>query len=1083
MLFTKWLSDVTDRVLRKRTSQFARKTRKVARPVLSRSSEILESRVVPTIDVTLAGGVLTIAGDASSNDLTISASGGTYTLESTSDLFNVVSDDTTTASASGASTLTIGVLSANVTSVAVDLGDGDDTLILASTEDAISVTDSTGTDTLQGPDSATLWSTTGLSVSGKSVTFASYDVLQGGASNDTFNVGTAAALNLLGGAGNDIFNINNTLTGSVDGEGDTDTLGGTGIDNVVLTGSDADGYAGTETEVSGGFDGIDRLNGSGTVTGENTGSTWTLSGSASTYDDGGGLSTLTLSGFSILNGGTANDTFNVVSATTALLDGGDGDDTFIIGAKLTGSVAGGTTGTDTLQGSLINNVVLTAAGSNHGFGGTEGDVNAGFDDIDVITGNNGTLQGLDAASTWDLTDSGTFLPTYSSGNSLTFGGFKTLQGGSSTDDFNINTSVNFSLKGGLGEDTFNLDASLTGSINGEGDVDVLQGSAVDNVTLTSSGVNGFAGNENSISAGFAGIDSLVGNGGSLTGISVNSTWTLDGTAPSYSTGLVTLDIVGFASLQGGSGVDIFDVTGDSIFDIDGGLGNDKLFINATLNGTANGGGGNDTLDAQNSTGPNDLHGGDGNDVVIGGNFDDNLDGGLGNDRLFGQAGDDTITGRAGNDSVVGGVGTDRLVESINGNAVVTNTKVTGGNGTDTLSQMEEIELTGNAGNNLLDASAYTLGAVTLNGGDGNDTLAGGAIFGDVLDGGAGTNLVKSNVAGTVSLSDSDLVSSGITDSLSNIQAASLTGSAGDDTINATGFIGSVTITGGSGNDTITGAIGPSLLNGNNGNDVISGQAENDSLLGGAGNDSLDGGGGNDRINGNDGDDSIDGGLGDDTITGDGGKDSITGGADDDKIDAGVGNDTIFGEAGADNIAGGAGLDSIEGGDGDDTLNGNADADRIEGGEGNDQIFGGAGSDVLLGEDGDDSLNSQGGNDTMLGGEGDDTLTGGIGNELMFGGNGNDSMNGGAGNDTMLGDDGDDSMLGGAGNDLVLGGQGGDDTIDGQSGKDSVSGGGEQDVVRDSSNERIENFVKPNSGGAHYSHDDFFSLFDSTLFLD
>lgn len=76
MLFTKWLSDVTNRVLRKRTSRFAHKTRKVARPAVSRSSEVLESRVVPTINVTLAAGVLTIDGDASANDLTITASGG-----------------------------------------------------------------------------------------------------------------------------------------------------------------------------------------------------------------------------------------------------------------------------------------------------------------------------------------------------------------------------------------------------------------------------------------------------------------------------------------------------------------------------------------------------------------------------------------------------------------------------------------------------------------------------------------------------------------------------------------------------------------------------------------------------------------------------------------------------------------------------------------------------------------------------------------------------------------------------------------------------------------------------------------------
>lgn len=1073
MLFTKWLSDVTDRVLRKRTSKFARKTRKVARPVISRSSEVLENRVVPTINVTLAAGVLTIDGTIGNDDLTISASGGTYSLDS-SDNFMIVSDDTGTAAGDGTPNVTIGAAAGDITSIVVNLDDGNDTVILASTEDIIGIDGDTGTDTVQGPDTTTAWSTTGLSVNGQAVSFGMIEVLQGGTGNDTFNIGAGATLDIYGGAGNDTFNVNATLTGLVDGEGDSDTLAGTQIDDVTLTGSGGNGFAGTETDVSGGFDGIDRLNGnSGTLTGDNVVSAWTLSGATSTYSDG--VNSLSFSGFTILQGGTDNDTFSVTSATTALLAGGDGDDTFDIDARLTGSVDG-EGGTDTLQGALINNVALTGAGTTDGFAGTEGDVTAGFDNIDAITGTGGTLKGLDAASTWDLNDLVSFLPTYSSGaNSLTFGGFGTLQGGSNVDTFNINTTVNFNLKGGAGADVFNLVTALTGSLNGEADTDVLQGSAINNVTLTSSGVNGFSGNENSITGGFAEIDSLVGNGsGSLTGISVNSTWTLDGLAPTYKTASATLDLVGFTTLQGGSAVDLFNVTGDSAFELNGGLGNDKITINgATLTGSANGGGGNDTLDGQNSTGPLNLFGGDGLDVLIGGASADSLDGGLGNDRLYGQAGDDTLTGGAGNDSLNGGADNDRVVEAINGNATVTNTRITGGNGTDTLTQIEEVELTGNASNNLLDASAYTLGAVTLNGGDGNDTLAGGTNFGDVLDGGDGVDLVKANVTGTVTLSDADLVSSGITDVLSNIETASLTGSASDDNIDATSFTGNATITGGAGNDTIVGAAGASLLNGNNGNDVITGQAENDSLLGGAGNDTLDGGDGDDRINGNDGDDTIDGGLGNDNITGDGGKDSITGGADDDKIDAGIGNDTVFGEGGADNIAGGAGLDSIEGGDGDDTLNGNADNDRIEGGEGNDQVFGGAGSDVLLGENGDDVINSQGGNDTMLGGDGDDSILGGAGNELVFGGDGNDTMNGQAGNDTLIGDDGDDSILGGAGNDLCLGGLGGDDTINGGSGRDTVGGGGDQDVIADPASERINNA----------NHDAYFSLYDSTVFLD
>ncbi len=107
-------------------------------------------------------------------------------------------------------------------------------------------------------------------------------------------------------------------------------------------------------------------------------------------------------------------------------------------------------------------------------------------------------------------------------------------------------------------------------------------------------------------------------------------------------------------LQGGSAIDIFNVTGDSAFDLNGGLGNDKFFINATLNGTANGAVAATTRwTARTRPARLPLLGGDGNDVVIGSSMDDELDGGLGNDRLFGLAGDDLMTGGAGNDSLVG----------------------------------------------------------------------------------------------------------------------------------------------------------------------------------------------------------------------------------------------------------------------------------------------------------------------------------------------------------------------------------------------------------------------------------------------
>src|SRR5207248_2687306 len=85
--------------------------------------------------------------------------------------------------------------------------------------------------------------------------------------------------------------------------------------------------------------------------------------------------------------------------------------------------------------------------------------------------------------------------------------------------------------------------------------------------------------------------------------------------------------------------------------------------------------------------------------------------------------------------LAGGLGTDTVVESGNVNFVLTNSSLTGP-GQDTLSSIEQASLTGGVGNNVLNASAFTAGSVTLDGGAGNDTLHGGA-GNDVLIGGPG----------------------------------------------------------------------------------------------------------------------------------------------------------------------------------------------------------------------------------------------------------------------------------------------------------------------------------------------------------
>jgi Ca2+-binding RTX toxin-like protein len=482
------------------------------------------------------------------------------------------------------------------------------------------------------------------------------------------------------------------------------------------------------------------------------------------------------------------------------------------------------------------------------------------------------------------------------------------------------------------------------------------------------------------------------------------------------------------TVYGEAGHDIID-GGDRAEFLYGGTGNDVIF----------GRGGDDFMDG--GTGDDYLYGDDGADQIIGGDGNDVIYGGNGDDEVFAGAGNDYIDAGSGSNRILGGDGYDTVYEA----GYHLNYKVSfsdqgkwqirdqsGGDGTDTLIDVEQINfgsasvyylvLTGTDGNDSLSTPAGSYAWSLMYGGDGNDTLN-GTIGNDNLAGGAGNDLINGGDGYDIahydrvytdykfSLANGNLqVKDQVTwngddgtDTLINVEKIKLTdgeyqivkGGVGNDSFN--GSSDTVLIDGGAGIDTVdyssyTGGVNVNLatntvsytssprttlltaieqVTGSQGNDVIVGDAANNLLSGGAGNDNFTGGAGNDLING---------------------------GADYDNVyESGI----YFNYK--------VSLDSNEnwqiadqnGTDGTDTL---INVEQIN-------FLGGGVYSVLTGTAGNDAITAGLYWSLMSGGAGNDNLTGGAGNDLLNGGAGNDLLNGGAGNDFLNG---------GAGYDIVSG---------------------------------------------------------------
>ncbi len=300
--------------------------------------------------------------------------------------------------------------------------------------------------------------------------------------------------------------------------------------------------------------------------------------------------------------------------------------------------------------------------------------------------------------------------------------------------------------------------------------------------------------------------------------------------------------------EGDDIIDLHNVTGSVGYQIEGGVGNDQITLNAAATGAAlikgddgddtiTSGGGADTI--YGGRGTDTIHGGAGIDIIFGDNgeitltatalvkFDD------GNDTIYGDDGNDIIFGGGGVDHIEGGANDDLIIGD--GGAVILASKIVSETNRGIFA---DDVIFGNAGNDTIYAGR---GNDVVDGGAGNDTIF-GEDGDDTLYGGGGND--------TITGADGNDTIWGLRDAAGSVKDTSDATSDGDDTIFAS-----------AGDDTI---------HGNGGADIIHGESGNDKIYGEDGADQIFGEGGDDLIYGGHGADIIDGGAGDDVIFGDAG---------------------------------------------------------------------------------------------------------------------------------------------------------------------------------------------------------------------
>jgi len=518
------------------------------------------------------------------------------------------------------------------------------------------------------------------------------------------------------------------------------------------------------------------------------------------------LGTMTITG----NGGTNTLDFSSTLAAGVTVNLATVGTTQVVNANLTlklmdllqNIIGGG--GNDTLTGNSLNNVISGGTGNDTLIAGTGNDTFPLDCDTQL---NSKTIVTIGAPGFNTLDFSGT--QTLTINIDLAILGVPQV----------VNPHLTLTVQGVGIRQVFG--GMMNNTIRGNSSGDTLHGGPADDLLQGRSG--------NDILDGRGGHNTLIGGGGVDTLVAQGDTnFTLTNTLLTLGDGTTdTLDGITVANLTGGPHSNVFNITGwtgtgsiNGVKDPTNPL-DDTIIAGATADFTLS----DTSLAISTNFAPIALSG---IDIAI-------LTAGPGGHTInaSGFSGDATLNGGDGNDTFIlgadlishvvinGGLGTNSLIENFS--SVPYNIDfIAQSNGLlaaihdpsylyypqpvqrfDAFTNIQALTLTGGAGNNSYDISAWHAGNLTLNGAGLSNSLQ-----------------VQQAVPGTVVLTDTSLSlpASGGSITLNGIGRATITGTSGNDILDASGYSGIAILHGGAGDDVLIAGSGTELLDGGPGND-------------------------------------------------------------------------------------------------------------------------------------------------------------------------------------------------------------------------------------------------------------------------